>query len=683
MSQSRRAGRSALAGIAIVAVTVAATITGTGAAQAHPPVPAKAPGLFGATASSVIKDSYIVVFKDTKAQPTEVGANAAALTRRYGGTVSHTYTRAIRGFAARMSQAQATSLATNPAVAYVEQNRTMSKYDTQVNPPSWGLDRVDQIFAPMNKRYIYPNTAGNVHAYVIDTGVRISHQEFGGRASYGYDFVDNDPVASDCDGHGTHVAGTIGGANYGVAKGVSLVAVRVLDCEGRGTLAGVIGGVDWVTANAVKPAVANMSLGGAPSAVLDAAVESSIASGISYSVAAGNSGADACEESPGRAASAITVGATDEVDFRASFSNYGPCVDIHAPGNHIPSSVASNDTAIDRYSGTSMASPHVAGAAALALSANPGWTPTEVRNFLVYGGTRRVVRNTAAYNTSDVMLRIGTTAVPLATGLRSLTNGRNVSVGSNGTLPLTATKPLSEIGDSEKFTLVNAGDGYYAFASWVHGKYVSATSGGAGSLVANATAITDAERFQPIMNGDGTVSLIAKINSRYVTAPSGGASPLIASATTLGVAEKFIWASPAAVVALRSAVNSKIVTTPGLGASPLIASATAANKSEKFDMLDLGGDAIALRAHSNRHYVNAPAGGTQPLIANSIAVGTAQTFWLYHGGNGSVVLQSATNGKVVEAPNNGNSPLIPSFVPSPEGDVGPSTMFFHEDLSVN
>jgi len=664
-------------------MATAATISQTGAAYADPSGRQKLPGALSVADRGVVKDSYIVVLKDAKAEPAEVDASAKALTKRFGGAVSRTYTHSIRGFAVRMSEAQAKQLATSTEVAYVEPNRKVSKTDTQVNPPSWGLDRLEQFFAPLNKRYAYPNTASNVHAYVIDTGIRITHQEFGGRASYGYDFIDNDSVADDCDGHGTHVAGTLGGTNYGVAKAVQLVAVRVLDCTGSGTVAGVIAGIDWVTAHAVKPAVANMSLGGDASDSLDAAVQTSINSGVSYSVAAGNSGDDACLESPGRAAAAITVGATDEVDFRTSFSNYGSCVDIHAPGNNIPSSVASGDTAIARYSGTSMASPHVAGAAALALSANPSWTPTQVRNFLVYGGTRRVVRNTAAYpGTSDVMLRIGTTAVPFVTGLRSLTNGKNVSVGSTGTLPLTATKAPNEMGDSEKFTSASAGGGYYTFASWANGKYVSATSGGAGSLIANASVVTDAERFLPVMNGDGTVSLIAKVNAMYVTAPSGGASPLVASATTIGVAEKFIWATPAAVVALRAAVNNKIVTTPNSGASALIASSTTVTKMETFDMLDMGADAVALRAHSNRHYVSAPSGGTQPLIATGTSIGTAQMFWLYHWGDGSLLLQSVTNYNLVQAPNSGNSALIASFDPS-VAEPGLSTMFTHEVISVN
>ncbi|WCN82608.1 S8 family serine peptidase [Micromonospora sp. LH3U1] len=679
MFQLRRAGRSVTAGFALAVVAAAATISSGGAAYAAPSDAKKLPRAQSVADKGAIKDSYIVVLKDTKAKPAEVDASAKSLSTRYGGAVSHTYTRSIRGYAARMNAAQAKKLATSSEVAYVEQNRKVSKSDTQLNTPSWGLDRLDQIFAPLNKRYTYPNTASNVHAYVIDTGIRISHQEFGGRASYGYDFVDNDAVADDCDGHGTHVAGTVGGTNYGVAKAVKLVAVRVLDCEGSGTYAGVLSGIDWVTTNAIKPAVANMSLGGGASSAIDAAVEASISSGVTYAVAAGNSNDDACLESPARAASAITVGATDEVDFRAFFSNYGTCVDIHAPGHNIPSSVASSDTATAKYSGTSMASPHVAGAAALALSANPTWTPLQVRNNLVYGGTRRVVRNTAAFNTSDVMLRIGTTAVPQVTGLRALANGKNVSVGQGGTQPLKATQAPIQMGDLEKFTIVSAGTNYIAFSSWANGKYVSATSGGAGSLIANASTITDAERFQVVMQGDGTTTLIAKVNGKYVTVPSDGASPLIASSTTVGTAEKFIWASPSAVVALRAGINNKIVTAAS-ATSPLIASATAITHVQKFDMLDLGDDGVALRSHSNWRFVTA-TNASQPLIANSTTLGTPQSFYLYHWGDGTMGLQSQVNYFFVQAPNSGNSPLIANLNPDTTYP-GTSTEFTHEVMTV-
>jgi len=233
-----------------------------------------------------------------------------------------------------------------------------------------------------------------VTAYIIDTGIRMSHTQFGGRASSGYDFVDNDSNANDCHGHGTHVAGTVGGSTYGVAKGVTLKAVRVLDCSGSGTNSGVIAGINWVTSNhaAGAKAVANMSLGGSVSTSLDSAVSASIADGVVYAIAAGNSNRSACNSSPARVSSAITVGATTSTDARASYSNYGSCLDLFAPGSSITSSWYSSDTATNTISGTSMATPHVAGVAALYLQGHTA-TPQQVRDAIVAAATSGVVSN--------------------------------------------------------------------------------------------------------------------------------------------------------------------------------------------------------------------------------------------------------------------------------------------------
>lgn len=286
-----------------------------------------------------------------------------------------------------MTATQARRLAADPAVRMVEQDRVVRLTATQ-KKPTWGLDRVDQRGRTLSKTYRATADGDNVHAYVIDTGIRVSHKQFGGRASYGYDFVGNDTKADDCNGHGTHVAGTIGGSTYGVAKKAKLVAVRVLDCRGEGMISDVIDGIDWVTANAVHPAVANMSLGGDYSPSLDFAVQDAIDSGITFVVAAGNENMPAMLGSPAGVPDAITVAATDAKDRRASFSNYGSVVDIFAPGVNIVSSVASSNTARGTYSGTSMAAPHVAGAAALLLDAAPGLTPAQVRAKLVSNATK-------------------------------------------------------------------------------------------------------------------------------------------------------------------------------------------------------------------------------------------------------------------------------------------------------
>lgn len=288
------------------------------------------------------------------------------------------------------------------------QNRTFTISGTQPSPPSWGLDRIDQTALPLNNSYTYPDKAGEgVTAYIIDTGVRISHSDFGGRASNGYDAVDNDNVAQDGNGHGTHVAGTVAGTAYGVAKKAKIVGVRVLDNNGSGTTAGVVAGIDWVTANAVKPAVANMSLGGGADSVLDAAVQKAINSGITFAVAAGNESTDASTKSPARVAAAITVGSTTSTDARSSFSNYGSIVDIFAPGSSITSTWNTGDSATNTISGTSMASPHVAGAAALYLADNPGKTPAQVSAGLVAAATSGVVTSPGT-GSPNKLLNVGT-----------------------------------------------------------------------------------------------------------------------------------------------------------------------------------------------------------------------------------------------------------------------------------
>ncbi|MEU4427372.1 S8 family peptidase [Actinoplanes sp. NPDC024001] len=336
-----------------------------------------------AALAAPVTDRYIVTMKHRSAGVSAQSIGAGRVLRTFGR---------FPGFAAELTAAQAQRLAADPAVRHVERDRVVRLSATQ-RKPTWGLDRLDQRGRTLSKSYLPSADGDNVHAYVIDTGIRAGHQQFGGRASYGYDFVGNDRRADDCNGHGTHVAGTIGGSTYGVAKKVKLVAVRVLDCRGEGTLSDVIEGIDWVTAHAVHPAVANMSLGGGYSPALDFAVQEAIAVGITFVVAAGNENVPAALDSPAGVPEAITVAATDAKDRRAVFSNYGSAVDIFAPGVNIVSAVASSNTARGAYSGTSMAAPHVAGAAALLLDAAPGLTPAQVRAKLVgYSTKGRVTR---------------------------------------------------------------------------------------------------------------------------------------------------------------------------------------------------------------------------------------------------------------------------------------------------
>jgi subtilisin family serine protease len=335
------------------------------------------------------RQDYIVVLSDAISAPPEVIASEQG--RRLGARVGYVWEDALKGFTVSLTPQQAEWLARQSWVQTVEPDQIVTTMATQTGA-TWGIDRIDQRSRPLSGTYTYDNTGAGVRAYVIDTGIRFSHSQFGGRAISGFDSVDGGQ-ATDCHGHGTHVAGTIGGSTYGVAKGVTLIGVRVLSCSGSGTTSGVISGVNWVTGNhqAGQPAVANMSLGGGISSALDTAVRNSIADGVTYAIAAGNSNANACNASPARVAEAITVGATTSSDVRASFSNYGTCLDIFAPGQSITSAWSTSNNATRTISGTSMATPHAAGVAALYLQDNPGASPAAVRTALVNLSTTNVI----------------------------------------------------------------------------------------------------------------------------------------------------------------------------------------------------------------------------------------------------------------------------------------------------
>lgn len=341
-----------------------------------------------------ITNNYIVVLDDSvvgeKGLYSIAPHIAADMSANYKGKVKHVYQHALNGFAAEMSEEDAEALSQDFRVKFVEEDSIMTVDATQTNPP-WGLDRIDQRNRPLNAQYIYNWTGSGVRVYVIDTGIRTAHTQFGGRASNVFDAFGGN--GQDCNGHGTHVAGTVGGSTYGVAKSSMLRGVRVLNCSGSGSTSGVIAGVDYVRQNRIDPAVANMSLGGGVSSALDTAVNNLANSGVPIAVAAGNSNTNACNSSPARAANAITVGATTSTDARASFSNFGTCLDLFAPGQGIVSAWYTSNTATASLSGTSMASPHVAGVAALYKQANPSATSTAVRNAIVNNATTNVVSN--------------------------------------------------------------------------------------------------------------------------------------------------------------------------------------------------------------------------------------------------------------------------------------------------
>jgi subtilisin family serine protease len=345
---------------------------------------------------SAVEGSYIVVLNED-ANPRSVAAVSGVNPR-------FVYTSALTGFAAQLNAGQLNALRNNPNVAYIEEDGVATMTTTQ-SGATWGLDRTDQRALPLSTTYSYTNTGAGVRAYIIDTGINTSLSDFGGRATSGYDAIDGG-AADDCNGHGTHVAGTVGGTKWGIAKDVGLIAVRVLDCGGSGSWSGVIAGMDWVAANHVKPAVANMSLGGGASTAVDDAARRLIASGVVTAIAAGNGnqagiGQDACKYSPARVAEAITVGATDNTDTKPRFSNYGPCVDIFAPGVNIKSDWHNTAYGADftrTISGTSMATPHVAGVAALYLQSNTAASPAAVASALYANATKSVVRNSSTAN---------------------------------------------------------------------------------------------------------------------------------------------------------------------------------------------------------------------------------------------------------------------------------------------
>ena len=367
-----------------------------------------------------IANQYIVVLKDDVA---DVDAEAGRLARDFAGDRQggHTYKHAIKGFSVRMSEERAAKLAEDPRVAYVEEDGVVSVVATQTNAP-WGLDRIDQRNRPIDGNYTYNATGTGVKAYIIDTGIRATHTDFGGRVISGFTAINDGLGTSDPNGHGTHVAGTVGGSHWGVAKNVTLVAVRVLDANGSGSNAGVIAGVDWVTSDhqAGQPAVANMSLGGAATTALDNAVTRSLIDNVTYAVAAGNDAANACNSSPARVQGALTVGATANNDARSQFlvgaSNFGPCLDLFAPGSNIQSAWNTSDTDSNVISGTSMATPHVAGVAALYLEKNPSASPSFVASAIIAGATTNVVSNPGTGSPNRLLYTITNVPDPVYEG---------------------------------------------------------------------------------------------------------------------------------------------------------------------------------------------------------------------------------------------------------------------------
>lgn len=392
-------------------------------------------------ASQVINGRYLVVFKPSVQNPAQ---EAAALMRGVKGQTHHVYANAIKGFAATLPEAALQAIQNNPNVASIEPDATvrLNQVVSPQNQATWGLDRIDQVDRPLDTQYRFNYTGAGVTAFIIDTGIRADHTEFTGRVGTGFSAVADGNGANDCNGHGTHVSGTVGGTTWGVAKAVKLVPVRVLDCAGSGSLSGVIAGIDWAAGTTDRPAVANLSLGSSYSSTVNAAVAGAVGKGITMVVAAGNSNANACNYSPASEPSAITVGATTSSDARASYSNYGSCLDVFAPGSNITSAWLTSTTATNTISGTSMASPHVAGVASLALQANPQATPAAVASFLVNNASLNKLTSVGTGSPNKLVFSLASGApgvvVQQTVAIKSLT-GKFSKSGKNWQASVTAT----------------------------------------------------------------------------------------------------------------------------------------------------------------------------------------------------------------------------------------------------
>jgi len=446
----------------LVGLTVAAAALSASPAAAAPTAPP-------AGAQGAERTSFIVTLR-----PGADAAATAAEWRGRGAEISHVYSHALSGFAARVGPDLAEQLRGDGRVQRVERDGPVRASGTQASP-TWGLDRIDQRSRPLDNSYTYDYNGAGVTVYVIDTGVRATHVEFGGRVAPGYTAINDGNGTSDCNGHGTHVAGTVAAATYGAAKAVTVVPVRVLDCTGSGTMSGVIAGVDWVTSHHTPgaPAAANMSLGGGANSSLDTAMRNSITDGVTYTVAAGNENVDACTTSPARVAEALTVAASTSTDARASYSNWGSCVDLFAPGSSITSAYHSTDTATATMSGTSMAAPHAAGIAALYLSGAPSASPGTVSTAITNGAATNVITDTAGTPNRLAYSRLTPTATAPATPNAPTAAGAKRAITATWTAPADGGSPITGYNVSVHL----ASDGTVVKTTTVNGSTLKTTIG--------------------------------------------------------------------------------------------------------------------------------------------------------------------------------------------------------------
>ncbi|MFD0726514.1 S8 family peptidase [Lysobacter brunescens] len=482
-------------------------------------------------ASNPIQGQYIVVLKDNAASLanersslSRVSVVARDMAAKHRAKLVRSYDRVLRGFVARADDKALARLLADPRVAYVEEDGIVTTSATQTGA-TWGIDRVDQRNLPLDSSYTYDTTASGVHAYIIDTGVLLSHSQFTGRMGNGFDAVTTGGNANDCHGHGTHVAGTVGGTTYGVAKGVTIHPVRVLSCSGSGSNSGVIAGMDWVANNHIKPAVANMSLGGGASQATDDAVTRMHNAGVTVVVAAGNDNGDACLKSPARAPLAVTVGSTTNTDARSSFSNYGTCLDIYAPGSSITSAWYTSTTATNTISGTSMASPHVAGVAALYLASNPSATPAQVATALANNATPNKVTDAKPGSPNLLLYSLFGAGTPtysisgtVTTSTGAALSGVTVSAGSTS----------ATTNSSGAYTLSGLSNGTYTLTPSLSGYTFSPTS---RSVTVNSANVTGQD-FTGTGSGGGGVQTYSNGTDYTINDNATVSSPIAVSGRT-------------------------------------------------------------------------------------------------------------------------------------------------------
>ncbi len=579
---------------------------------------AQAGEIKGINAANVIPNRYIVVFKDTamtnfrgEKQSTAVVANAVG--QRFGAKVERAFNHVLNGAVITTDVQNAKRLADDPEVAYVEADQIMRISGTQTSA-TWGLDRIDQTNLPLNGSFTYPSSSG-VHAYILDTGIRGTHNDFTGRMGNGYTAVNDGQGTNDCQGHGTHVAGTVGGTTWGVAKNVTLHPVRVLGCDGSGSNSGVIAGMDWVTANAVKPAVANMSLGGGASQATDDAIARMTNAGIATVVAAGNDSSNACNYSPARAPSAITVGSTTSSDAMSSFSNYGSCVDVYGPGSNITSASYSSNTGSTSMSGTSMASPHLAGVAALYLAANPNATPSQVTTAIVNNSlTGKITGIPSGVNKFvNIQFLNGDVVTPPTGGVLTKDVAKSFSAATGQSAAYTFVVPTGATNLTFKMS-GGTGDGD------LYTKLGSAPT--TTSYLAKSDGSTNAETITIAAPTAGTYHLLANayaaVNGASIVASyQTGTTPPSGTALVSGTAQSVTLATNASKLYYITVPSGKTSLTftlsGGTGDADLYARMTTAPTTTSFTKKSDGS------TNTETITFSAPAAGTYYLLVNAYA----------------------------------------------------------------